>query len=171
MSLTREHIQEDLSVAYISAVAAKAGYDCQNYGRHDYGIDLQINPIVEINKKRYYEGVPLRIQAKASHDFGYSNSGYISFDLKTRNYNILAKDQKGYPIILVLYCMPRNDNDWLSIYNEGTTLKHCGYWLSLRGKELSNTKYTTNIKIPKDQIFSETSLISLMANVQERGYP
>lgn len=123
------------------------------------------------NNKRYFEGIPLRIQAKASYDFADNNDGYISFDLKSRNYNILAKDQKGFPIILVLYCMPKEEKEWLNVLSEGTTLKHCGYWLSLRGERLSKNKNTVSIKIPKDQIFSENSLKSIMTNIQERGYP
>jgi hypothetical protein len=102
MSLTREHIQEDLSVAYISAVAAKAGYDCHCYGKHDYGIDLQINPIViGSDNSRYFDGKPLRIQAKATQNFEEGDEDSILFVLKARNYNILARAEKNYPIILV----------------------------------------------------------------------
>jgi hypothetical protein len=52
MSLTREHRQEDLSLAYILAVAAKAGYDCSSFSRHDYGIDIQLSCVEQIDHKR-----------------------------------------------------------------------------------------------------------------------
>ena len=52
MSLTREHRQEDLSFAYISAVAAKAGYNCNRPSGHDYGIDLEIGDVAQIRQKR-----------------------------------------------------------------------------------------------------------------------
>jgi hypothetical protein len=35
MSLIPQHRQEDLSVAYILAVAAKAGYNCGKLSMHD----------------------------------------------------------------------------------------------------------------------------------------
>jgi hypothetical protein len=134
MSLTREHIQEDLSVAYISAVVAKAGFDCGNPRRHDYGIDLQISPVIEDEYgERIPHGIPLVVQAKASHVFSESEDT-ISYDLRTRNYNILASIQKGLPYILVLYCMPSDDSEWVNIYDNNTILKHKGYWKSLREK-------------------------------------
>lgn len=172
MSLTREHIQEELSVAYISAVAAKAGYDCQNYGKKDYGIDIQVNPItIGSDNSRYYDGTPLRIQAKATQNFGEGNDEFISFVLKARNYNILARAEKNFPIILVLYCMPNEESDWLDVRDDGITLKHCGYWYSLFGKELTKNTSSVTIKIPRSQIFSESTLNSIMTNIQERGYP
>jgi len=52
MSLTREHRQEALSFAYISAVAAKAGYNCGPFPGYDYGVDLQISCLEQIGVKK-----------------------------------------------------------------------------------------------------------------------
>ncbi|MGA9100266.1 MAG: DUF4365 domain-containing protein [Methanotrichaceae archaeon] len=167
MSLTREHTQEDLSVAYISAVAAKAGFDCLPFGKHDYGVDLQIIPIeVGDDNVRYPDGIPLLIQAKASHNFRIDEND-ILYDLKVRNYNILAKVRKGYPYILVLYCMPTDENDWLKVDDESTILKHNGYWKSFQGEPESNHAQSVRIAIPRDQKFTESALKSIMAKVQE----
>jgi hypothetical protein len=172
MSLTREHIQEDLSVAYISAVAAKAGYDCGNCQKHDYGIDLEINPIeIGDEGERYTYGMPLRVQAKASYGVDLSHDDFIKFNLRARNYNILARDTgRGPPSILVLYCMPPEDHDWLSIEENHTTLKHCGYWASLRGKDLTRNTSTIGIKIPRAQVFNESSLKQIMEMIQSEGH-
>lgn len=171
MSLTREHIQEDLSVAYISAVVAKAGYDCGNPVRHDYGVDLEINPIeVDDDGGRCTRGMPLRVQAKASHNFSPSQDEFITFALKKKNYNKLVKDTGiGPPYILILYCMPSEDEEWLNVSDHFTTLKHCGYWISLRGRERTNNQETINIKIPKEHLFNESSLIQIMNNIQIPG--
>lgn len=171
MSLTREHIQEDLSVAYISAVAAKAGYDCGNCQKHDYGVDLEINPIeIGDEGERFTYGMPLRIQAKASQNVVSSREEDITYTLKARNYNILARDTgRGPPIILVLYSMPSEDQDWLSISEDHITLKHCGYWISLRGRDRTPNKTSINIQIPRSQVFNEESLKSIMESIQERG--
>jgi hypothetical protein len=173
MSLTREHIQEDLSVAYISAVAAKAGFDCGNPMRHDYGVDIEINPIeIDDFGNRITCGMPLRVQAKASHNFIPHSDGFIAYDLKIRNYNILARETgRGPPIILILYCMPPTEDEWLDIQDNSTTLKHCGFWISLRGSEKCHNMATKRIKIPLEQVFNETSLRRMMEAIQAGGYP
>lgn len=151
MSLTLQNRQEDLSIAYISAIAAKAGYDCGRPGKHDYGVDLEIIPVIDTDGKKQLTGTPLYIQAKASYNFTI-NDECISYDLKVNNYNMLIREDLGLPIILVLYCMPRNDNEWLSVYDMRTVLKNCGYWMSLSGcpphreykyNKYKNTKKTT----------------------------
>lgn len=170
MGLTREHIQEDLSVAYISAIAAKAGFDCGNPRRHDYGVDLQISPIIEDEcGDRIPNGIPLIVQAKASHGFSESKD-IISYDLKTRNYNMLASTRKGLPYVLVLYCMPPSDCEWLNINDNNTILKYKGYWMSLRGAKRSKNRSTVRVEIPKTQIFDESSLTSIMTEIQERDH-
>ncbi|OPY49353.1 MAG: hypothetical protein A4E49_03176 [Methanosaeta sp. PtaU1.Bin112] len=167
MSLTREHTQEDLSVAYISAVAAKAGFDCVPFGKHDYGVDLQIIPIeVGEDNRRYPDGIPLLIQAKASQNF-HIDENNILYDLKTRNYNILVKERKGYPYILVLYCMPANENNWLKVEDDSTILKHNGYWKSLLGEPESGNTQSVRIAIPREQKFTESALKSIMVKIQE----
>jgi hypothetical protein len=170
MSLTREHIQEDFSSAYISAVAAKSGYDCACFGKHDYGIDIEINAIELVGGKRYPTGLPLRIQAKSSHSFEISSEGEIVHDLKVRNYNLLIREDP-IPTVLVLYCMPSNDNEWLEIKNDKTILKHCGYWISLRGKEPTSNDETIRIKIPGNQIFDDAALRYIMTTIRDGGFP
>ena len=67
--------------------------------------------------------------------------------------------------------MPTEDKDWLDVHDDGTTLRHCGYWCSLFGKELTKNTSSITINIPRRQIFSESALNSIMTNIQERGYP
>jgi len=172
MSLTREHRQEDLSFAYISAVVANAGHNCGLPQRHDYGIDIEIGYVAKSGKQRMDTGHRLHIQAKASHNFAISDDGNcITYDLKVRAYNKLILEDLGNPAILVLYCMPSDENDWLSVYEECTTLRHCGYWISLRGMPASTNKTTLKIEIPKAQMFNDKSLKDIMDRIKGGGYP
>ncbi len=169
MSLTPEHVQEDLSVAYIRAIAAKAGFNCGRPGGHDYGTDLEIS-LVEIDEdgKRDSTGRSLRIQAKATYTVDLSCEGPITYRLKRSDYNKLAKET-GYasPRILVLYCMPRDDKEWLDVRDhQQAVLKNCGYWLSLRGRERTKNKDKISVKIPKDHVFNESSLRWIMSTIQ-----
>jgi hypothetical protein len=166
MSLTREHRQEDLSFAYISAVVANAGYNCSPPQRHDYGIDIEIGCVEKFRKRMRDTGHRLHIQAKASHNFTISGDGNcIIYDLKADTYNDLIL-KHGNPVILVLYCMPSDEDGWLSVYEECTTLRHCGYWISLRGMPASTNKTTIRIEIPKEQMFTDKSLKDIMDRIK-----
>jgi len=50
-------------------------------------------------------------------------------------------------------------------------MRHCGYWLSLRGQpETANVSQVT-VQIPRSQIFSVTSLQHLMHQLGIGGVP
>jgi hypothetical protein len=65
--------------------------------------------------------------------------------------------------------MPEDETEWVSIDEENTTLRHCGYWISLRGKPMSQNASTETIRIPKEQIFNELALKSIMEQIRIRG--
>lgn len=44
MPITNQHRQEDLGQAYVSAVAAKAGFNL-SYDKHDYGYDGTVKKV------------------------------------------------------------------------------------------------------------------------------
>lgn len=170
MDLTSQSRQEDLSKAYILAIAAKAGYDWNVPGQHDVGEDLQIIPVIKRGRNLGKYGRPLFIQAKASYDYEIKDN-YISYDLKTKNYNQLIDEERYIPLILVLYCMPRNHEDWLYICEDNTILKHCGYWTSLRGCPPTENTEKIRIRIPKNQIFTEASLKEILTRIQDGSPP
>lgn len=171
MGVTREHRQEALSFAYISAVAAKAGYNCGPPPGYDYGIDIEIGGVEQIDKRRVDLGYRLNIQAKASYNFTISDDNCVLYDLKVDAYNMLIREDRRIPAILVLYCMPNDENEWLLVYEECSTLRYCGYWISLRGMPASTNTETQRIRIPKKQMFTETSLTSIMKRIKGGGLP
>lgn len=164
MSLPLQHRQEKLSIAYISAVAAMAGYMCQTI-EQDYGTDVEIGIIEQNGIERLDTGHRLSVQVKASYDYSISGSDII-YDLKVRNYNLLSMVDRGIPAILVLYCMPRNEGDWVAVDEESTILKHCGYWISLKGNSQSVNTSTVRIRIPKAQMFTESTLNVIMEQIK-----
>ena len=167
MSLTREHCQEDLSIAYISAVSAKAGYNCGRYPGHDYGIDIEIGIVEKFDNGIIPTGFNLHIQVKSSQNFILSEKDdCIIYDLDVRAYNMLAQENRGTPSILVLYCMPEDEDEWVLVHENQTILKHCGYWISLKGESISKNTSTHRIKIPKNQIFDESTLTFIMEQIR-----
>jgi hypothetical protein len=50
--------------------------------------------------------------------------------LDANNYNdlIVRKNTCNNPLILILFILPENRNEWLNISNEELILRKCAYW-------------------------------------------
>jgi len=176
--LTREHIQEDLSRAYIQAVAAKAGVNVALSARaHDYGVDgtfhqVEIRPESRDGKaygRRCESGFCLDFQAKSSTSWD-EKEGEIVYDLEAKTYNdLVSRAKSATPIILILMCLPSDEKQWLVWSEEELLLRKCGYWHRLTGERTGNTG-TTRIRIPKSQQLDPAAIIGLLESVEAGAF-
>ena len=123
MPITEQHRKEDLGQAYVRAVIAKAGF---NYGKddHDYGIDGTIKEVTNIKGRFFPSGAGICYQLKSSCDVQFQDDVVI-YDLESKNYNDLVADTLTFPIILILFVLPKSEDEWLSVTeNEINPLLH-----------------------------------------------
>jgi hypothetical protein len=170
MSISRPLVQEGLSVAYVRAIAAKAGYTIAA-PIPDYGIDYVVTPVKKIGKKLRATGPSIHIQIKSTTNIIKAPNGDILYDLDVDTYNFLIKTDTRDIHILVLYLMPQDDKEWLTICPESTSLKHCGYWIYLGGLNESDHGKKIRIEFPHDHIFDEESLKSITQSIESKGSP
>jgi uncharacterized protein DUF4365 len=89
MALPREHLLDELAMAYVQAVAAAAGAIIAVGGR-DYGVDGTLRHILQIEDDRYGQsGFAVDYQLKGS-TISASENDIIKYDLKVRNYNSIV---------------------------------------------------------------------------------
>jgi hypothetical protein len=153
--------KERFSLAYISAVAAHAGYQV-------------IEPPVD---KDSLDGIligqegrrpMIGFQAKATGR-DVLNQDHAAFPLPLKNYNDLRADTM-IPRLLIAVVLPEEEADWLVHSEEELRLRRCGYWLSLSGSpETTNTTAVT-VHLPRTQVFASDQLRALMSRA-ERGEP
>ncbi|MBX3249999.1 MAG: DUF4365 domain-containing protein [Myxococcales bacterium] len=55
--------------------------------------------------------------------------------------------------------------------DERMLVRHCAWWLSLRGRPASSNQSTVRVTIPYDQRFDVEGLRLMMARVAEGGLP
>lgn len=160
MPITEQHRKEDLGQAYVRAVIAKAGF---NYGKddHDYGIDGTIKEVTNIKGRFFPSGAGICYQLKSSCDVQFQDDVVI-YDLESKNYNDLVADTLTFPIILILFVLPKSEDEWLSVTENEMIIRRCAWWYSLKGRPSTNNSATKRIQIPRNQIFSPESLIELM---------
>lgn len=158
--------KEELSHAYIHAIATKAGYSCFHHPKPDNdSIDVQIrgnthpvedsicNPMMDI-----------QLKATATHSF---DDGHLHFPLKKKNYDDLRAESL-VPRLLVVLILPKEESEWVVHSEEEMVSKKCAYYRSLRGELDSKNQSTITIKIPKSNILSPEELGRLMIKASKR---
>ena len=159
--MTSNMQMEQLSLAYIRAVAADAG--CQ-VTRPDPDIDSVDGVLMASFGRR----PRIEFQAKATTQDVLSGDS-IHFPLPVKNYDDLRAETRT-PRILIVMLMPSDDTDRLTQNDYELSLRHCAYWQFLEGREPTRNTSSITIAIPTTNIFSVERLTDLMERA-ERGDP
>lgn len=106
--MTSQHRQEALSLAYVTAVAGRAGVTF-SLPSHDYGTDLWLHQVIETNGERRQTGQGFRIQLKST-TIATLEADAVVYDLDLRAYEMLRVGDDLYPVLLVVYVMPVNES-------------------------------------------------------------
>lgn len=157
MPIPPEHIQERLSVAYVSAVVARAGFSLWHGPSTEYGTDAMIQRIRKLTSGEYHgtgDGVMIQIKATITSQM---KEEHIVYDMKIDAYNKLANWEGDMPCILVLLCLPRNTDEWLYLDENNLLLKRCCYWTQLCDPPSENQSQQ-RIRIPRTQVFDATAV-------------
>lgn len=165
---TMQKKKENLSLAYIRVIAAKAGVNI-SIPEDDYGIDLQFREVITLNRNgetRIVEnGISIDVQLKCSHDTDVQED-HLIYDLEAKNYNDLICEANT-PRILILFKVPRNEEDWITQDDDKLLLRHCAYWHSFSGNESTRNSSSIRVKIPLRQKFSPDALINLFQKIKK----
>ncbi len=156
--------KEEFSYAYVHTVASVAGYSVEIKRRlmDNAGIDLTIEVPGEMGEVLFPK-FDAQVKCTSSLEGVYEN--YISFSLKAKNYNRLVHLNPLVPQLLILVIVPEDLNEWLNVCEEGTLIKKCSYWMSLKGEPLTQNSSNITVKIPKKKLFTPYSLELIMEKI------
>ena len=150
---------EQLSMAYIRAVAADAGCQIAEPVPDVDGID---GVLMATHGRR----PRIDFQAKATYQDVLRDDG-LHFRLPVHNYNQLRADTRT-PRILIVLLMPEDRSEWLYQSNGELCLRHCAYWLSLEGCRPMSNQSNVTVRLPATNVFNSQQLNDLMLRA-ERG--
>lgn len=154
--ITVQHSEEFLSIAAMNAIAAMAGVELE-FSTHDYGIDGTVRELRDYPGIGKIPSLTMDYQLKSTVNWK-CRGNYIFYNLEVKNYNkMVARFQDPIsktPYILILLCLPKNREEWLSISPEEIILRKCCYWYEVSEKDdISGNENKITIKIPKNNIF------------------
>jgi len=141
------------SLAYIAAVAAKAGFDLVEPTVDTDSIDGAL-----ISHAGRRPRIEFQAKATARDLLGDEE---IAFPLSVKNYDDLRRDVI-IPRYLIVVVLPKSDDDWLSHSEEALILRHCGDWASLAGLSDTDNASSVTVRIPRTQQCDPDALHALM---------
>jgi hypothetical protein len=157
------HRQEQFSNAYVSAVAAVAGFATYIPQPDIDSIDLGI---ADKGSRGIIRSPNLHLQIKAPYRHNVINTHTMSYSLKKKNYDDLRHIDFHIPRILIVVILADDINDWLYQSDQELIMRHCAYWTSLRGKpELPFDKETKSVSLSKEQFFNVEGLQNIMDKI------
>jgi Domain of unknown function (DUF4365) len=152
--LSDDDVESALSIAYVQAIAAQAGYTCgEPPGPDRDSIDVQIAAGGAMRPK-------IDLQLKASIRLSGADETF-SYPLGVKNYNDLRVETQTPRLLLVLD-LPRKRDEWLYVSINKLIIRRAAYWISLRGKPETTNSASVTIFIPKANIFDVEALSRLM---------
>lgn len=146
-------MKERLSVAYVQAIAARAGYKLVGENGNEYGVDGYLQRVRRLKSGKFKETGPLlQIQIKATSRSQVIGQQVV-YDMDVEAFNKLvdvADDDP--PTILVLFRMPAEDDQhsWLDLDDDQLVLRHCCYWHHLKDSPSPNNS-SKRVTIPSEQ--------------------
>lgn len=152
--LSETDVESALSVAYVHAIAAHAGYNCgEPSGLDRDSVDIQVSAGGHMRPK-------IDIQLKSTVCLKPVGTNF-SYPLKVKNYDDLRVETQT-PRILVVLDLPRERDTWLQTSIDQLVIQRCAYWVSLRGLPATSNSASVNILIPQANAFDVATLVRLM---------
>ena len=153
--LTVPDQKERLSLVYVKALAARAGFVTSVPEPDRDSVDLRIQA-----------GGPRRpaldLQLKATAALDEPQAGCVPFRLTIKNYNDLRVETQT-PRLLVVFELPRDKACWMTVTAEELVLRRRAYWLNLQqGYTEDAGRQTVTVRIPEHNVFDVDALRELM---------
>src|SRR5687767_13084751 len=112
-TLTSNDIMEELSYAYLHAVAAQCGFSAQKRDKDRDSVDATIHARGRLCSRSTYSSPSIDVQLKATYTVAASGTAF-SFDVPIKNYDDLRVEDRLAPCILVILLMPKSRDKWLT---------------------------------------------------------
>ena len=164
--MTENEKKQQLSIAYVQAVAARAGFACDRPSVDDDSVDVVIGASGSVHDKAVIRSPRIELQLKATAQ-DELNNGHLAFPLPVKNYDDLRGDTL-VPRLLVVLQLPEDSNRWLEQTEDQMISRRCAFWLSLRGEPETGNSKTVTVHLPRGNCFTVDALQSLMLRVARK---
>jgi hypothetical protein len=151
--------QEQISLAYLAAVATRAGATSALWNVDKDGVDVTLQR----------DFIDVAFQMKCTYaPILLSDGETYAFDLDVPTYNKLRAPNRSSAGYLGLVVVPRDLDEWLT-HDEDSLLMRCkGYYARIQNSPDVSTKETTRIHLPKKQRLDQAGLDDIFSYAFDR---
>ncbi|MGW8884055.1 DUF4365 domain-containing protein [Streptomyces sp. NPDC055749] len=135
--------QEQVSLAYVAALATKGGYTLGKWEVDKDGVDLSV---------KRADGLSFELQMKCTYSPKMaSQGGSYSYDLDIPTYDKLRASTRTAVGILGLVIVPREIEEWMLHDERELTMRCSGYWAKIQDLPAVENLSTKAIQLPRSQ--------------------
>ncbi len=161
--MTPAQQREEISKAYVHAIAAHLGFNVGVYAQDDDCIDCTVRCSGLISSESKLAAAGIFLQLKATTAARWVDGG-LNFQLKRAHYEILRQDFP-LPVYLVVIDLGNPLSAAIKWAPDGVQIRHCAYWLA--ACELKNFTFPTGqdsatVTLSRAHVFSPEALHAMV---------
>ncbi len=165
--MTPEQQKEEISKAYLHAVAAICGYSVGTWTQDHGGIDATVGAASTVGSGHLARPkVDLQLKASARTDLEHDD--YVSWQLELAHYDSL-RAAASIPHILVVLLLPQDIGQAVEHTVQQLMIRRCAYWVKMTGMEAAAGDSKT-VRIPKRNVFAPDALREILTKVSQGGF-
>ena len=173
MPLPEAKIKENLSYAYIHAIASREGFAIARTVDDFDSVDVTIDAIGPLEPGGVWSpqiAIQLKATSQKRRKMKMGTEEVFPFQLPMKNYEDLRK-KRMVPAILVVFFMPQQARQWLSHKEAGLTTRRCAYWVNLCNQPPSANASVKTVYLPTNNVFNGATLRQLLLQSSKRALP
>ncbi len=160
--------KQQLSVAYLHAVASAAGFACQTPEVDDDSVDRTLVARGWLHEKSVLRSPKIDVQLKSiTREPLKAGEGAFTFRLNKKNYDDL-RHQAMVPRLLVVLLLPREPGLWIEQDDERMLSRYAAYYVSLTGRAEAAQRGKVPVELPRKNLLSVANLRRLMVRASRR---
>jgi len=156
--------KQELSYAFVHAIATLAGFNFVRPPVDDESVDAIVSARSGAGGTSRRPRLDLQLKGTS---LGGNGSQRFSYPLKVKNYNDLRLTGAITPHILVVVAIPADVGEWMDERPAEMALRHCAFWVDLRGAFATGSSQTKRVWIETSQRFDVASLRAMMARIDK----
>lgn len=168
--MTPEQQQEEISKAYLHAIAAQCGYAVGNWTQDHGCLDATLGAPSRVGAGHLAKP-KLDLQLKATRRTDVEHTDHIAWSLDAAHYASLIADSSA-PHLLVILLLPEDHGQTIEHTVDHLLIRRCAYWVTMTGMAaITNGAGSCTVHLPKSQPFSPTELHRIMELVSQGKRP
>lgn len=164
--IPRERIQEQLSRAYLLAVAARAGCGT-SVPDVDCGLDVCLHYYRRRGRRVLAFGGVLGVQLKATSK-AVVGPGTLRVRVPHKTFLDMTVPSAD-PRVLVVLAMPEDEGTWLEARDDALLLRRCAYWTTPSDWHDPGEGRSLLVELPLAQRFDPDALVGPLRELAGRG--